>query len=211
MRLKAICVLLAAGVTSAASDSSIVVIAATGEAAVDGSAVPREGIGLWRVEPGSTVEAKGGFVELGIGEGCWLRLRPDASVQLLPGTEQAIEMEIQRGAAVLDLLRKPAAEAIRLKLGSSVLTTGGKGSFLVDATEGRFAVLKGKAQVEAGGSTLQLKAKTAMPADGSAQPAKLAKLEQDEFDDWREQRNDEFIRGERRAHTVAERAMRPAR
>ncbi len=204
------CVLLFAASAIAEEAGDVVVRQATGAALVDGSELPRAGIGLWRLETGSTLESKGGFVELELQEGVWLRLRDDTLVKLAAESEQALEIELHRGAVVLDALRKPEKE-VRLKLGNAALNPDGKGSFLAEAQPARFASLKGKAEVETGGQKAVLKSKMAMPAVGSSGAEKLAKLDEDAFETWREERNEEFEAEMRRADTFAERTIRPAR
>lgn len=195
---------------AAADDGSVVVRQATGAVLVDDGELPKAGIGFWRLEPGSTVEAKDGFAELEIGEGAWLRLRAGGFVKLVSETESSIELELQRGGGVLDLLRQPEKD-VAVKVGASTLRPDGKGSYLIEASPGRFAALKGKAEVRAGGVVIALKPKTAIAADGTGGPEKLAKIEDDAFEEWREEQNDAFIREERRANTFAERTIRPAR
>lgn len=199
------------GAALAAADGSIVIKGGTGEILVDGGELPKAGVGIWRLDAGSTVSSKAGFVELAVGEGGWLRLRPETTLRLVSDDEHSIVIEVERGAAVLDMLHKPEVETIELHAAGASMSVDGKGSFLAEANPGRFAVLKGKAEAQVGGQALTLKSKTAIPADGSAPAEKLAKLEEDEFEEWREDRNDEIIREERRANTFAERTIRPAR
>ena len=202
--------LVGAAILTAEEGSSVVVRHATAAVLVDGRELPREGIGIWRLEPGSTVESKTGFVELELGEGVYLRLRTGTVVKLAAESAQAIDFEVASGAVVVDLLRE-AEKAVHLTIGESTLTPDGKGSFLAQVDPGRFAALKGKAEAKVAGQAVALKTKTTIPVDGAGPAEKLPKLDEDEFEKWREQRNDEFITGQRRDATLAERAMRPAR
>ena len=207
--------LIAAGVAAVAmapaeDGGSIVIRHATEAVLVNGSELPKAGIGFWRLEPGSTVESKGGFVELAVGEGAWLRLRPDTRIKLAAETESAIELDIERGTVILDALHDPE-KAVALRIDGSSLQPGGKGSYLVETEPARFAALKGKASVETGSKPIELKSKTFVAGDGSGGAQKLDKLEEGAFETWREERNREIILEERRAATFAERTMRPAR
>ena len=208
-----IIILFAAALATAASaevESTIVVRHATEAVLVDGNELPRSGLGLWRLEPGSTVESKTGFVELAIGEGACLRLRPGTLVKLTSEGESSIEMQLERGAAALDVLRDPE-KSLKIGAAQSSLQPDGKGSYSIEASPPRFAAHKGKAEVATPAGAVSLKSKTFVAGDGAAGAQKLAKTEQDAFEEWREERNREMILEQRRDATFAERTMRPAR
>ena len=199
------------GAAGALAQDSVVIRGSTSEALVDGSALPKGAIGIWRLDVGSTVESTDGFVELEIGDAGWLRLRHHTAVKLVVDDDATVVLEFEKGAAVLDMLDKRASGPIELRLGSATLEVREKGSFLAEAAPSRFAVLKGKAGVRMGGQAQTLKTKTSIPADGSGAAQKLDKLDKDEFEKWRHARHNQKIRERALEADFAERVMRPAK
>lgn len=201
---------VSAGVLIAAEENRLVVTAATGPVVIDDTTLMAQAVGVWRVETGSTVETKGGFAELEVSEGVWVRLGPESALRTIEQSTEVVDLEVLKGLVTLDAVRNLGVNEIRVRLGEATLVATRKGEYLIDAQSKSLGVLKGRAEVRRDGESIPLKSKRAV-LDGDSAAQKLAIESAAALHKWRKERNDAFIIENRREPGIAERAMRPAK
>ena len=159
-----------------------------GEVFVDGEAVAGIWGGLSYVSAGSTLETGNGQAELLLAPGIFLRLGPDSRIRMLADDITAVQLELQRGAAMVDWQSAIKQRAVTISSDKAAIRLDRKGLYRLQADLGSpldLRVLRGRAAVVQEGAETVIRGRqearlgTAGLAVHDASPC-----DNDEFDRW---------------------------
>lgn len=125
----------------------------TGQVSVDGQPVDRRPTKITTLKDGQLVRTKNGRAEILLGPGVFLRLGPHAAMRMVNSRLEDTQVEIQQGAALVEVIEIANGSNLHVLLGSARTSFRGIGLHRFDADADDLYVYGGHAEVSAGTRT----------------------------------------------------------
>lgn len=119
----------------------------TGQVFVDDRPVDRKSTAFPTLKDGQLLRTKNGRAEILLGPGVFLRLGPHAAIRMVNGRLEDTQVEIQQGAALVEVIDIANGGSLHVNLGNARTAFRGIGLHRFDADSGDLYVYGGHAEV----------------------------------------------------------------
>ncbi|MBN2318872.1 MAG: hypothetical protein JXR49_07335 [Acidobacteria bacterium] len=142
-----------------------------------------------QMDDGQVLTTGKGYAEMLLAPDAYLRLGESASLRMRQNSLADILLELKRGSALVEILKKLKTDPIRVHVSDSVVEIKKEGLYRLDAESRMLRVYCGDARVVKGGKKVRVKNSRVVSLDGELEPDKFNVKDVDALHLWAAQRS----------------------
>lgn len=138
---------------------------------------------------GQVLTSRKGYVEILLAPYAFLRLGENASLRMRQNQLDDIQLELNQGSALIEILKKLKTEPIRVLISDSIVEIKKEGLYRLDAKSGKLRVYGGDARAINGKKKARVKSGRTVALNAELKPDKFDVRDADALHRWAAQRS----------------------